>query len=172
MPPRTIDDLGVAVSTRYAEDQKRYDSSLIKESHAIPPQTSIEVTLPLSPSELDTLIQTAPLQLAWGSFLAPAFYAEQRKKLFTYQSIPSLGSEDRLESQTQKIQTKLHLIEEKVQKDKEEADKDPQKRRQLQQSLDQEEREKKILINLLNTIALLDKLIVDINSRRSQYHKG
>ena len=172
MPPRTIDNLGMDVSTRYAEDQKQLDSSLIKESHVIPAQTSIEVTLPFNPSEIDILIHANPLQLAWASFLAPAFYAEQRKRLFTFQSIPSLGSEDRMESQAQKIQTKIHLIEEKVQKDKEESEKDPNKKRQQQQNLELEEKEKKILTNLLNTIAVLDKLIVDINSRRSQYHKG
>lgn len=167
MPPRTIDNLGMDVSTRYAEDQKILDKSLIKEARAIPHQAAeIEVTTPFYPSELETLLRFSPQQSSWASFIPPAMYYEQKKRLFTFQSIPSLGSEDKKESQAQKILTKLQLLEEK------QEDKDQKKKRPRQISLEEEEKEKKILTKLLQTIALLDKLIIDINSRRSQYQKG
>ena len=171
MPPRTIDNLGVEVSTRYAEDQKMLDEMLIKEARAIPIQTEIEVTAPFLPSELESLLQAQPLYISWASFTAPAYYFEQRNRLFTYQLIPSMGSEDKKESQVQKILAKLRSIaEKKTEKDKEEKDK--RQKYEEERALEEEEKEKKVLTSLLDTIVFYDKLIIDINSRRSQYQKG
>src|SRR5579863_7976964 len=127
MPPRTIDNLGMDVSTRYAEDQKILDQSIIKEARNIPLQTEIDVTAPFFPSELEGLLHMSPLHSSWASFIAPALYYEQRKKLFTFQSIPSLGSEDKKESQTQKILTKLQLLEKQQQTKDANEEKDQKK---------------------------------------------
>ncbi len=171
MPPRTIDNLGVEVSTRYAEDKQVFDETLVKEARAIPVQTEIEVTTPFLPSELESLLQAQPTYITWASFSAPAYYFEQRKRLFTFQLIPSMGSEDKKESQAQKILAKLQsLAEEKGAKDKEKKDK--RKKYEEERALEEEEKEKKILTSLLDTIVLFDKLIIEINSRRSQYQKG
>lgn len=171
MPPRTIDNLGVEVSTRYAEDKEILDETLIKEARAIPIQTGIEVTTPFFPSEIEALLHLQPTNITWASFFAPSYYFEQRKRLFTFQLIPSMGSEDKKESQALKILSKLRsMAEERVQKEKEE--KDRRKRYQEERVLEEEEREKKILTSLLNTIAIFDKLLIEINSRRSQYQKG
>ncbi len=71
MPPRTIDNLGVEVSTRYAEDKKVYDESLIKEARGIPSQTEIEVTAPSFSSEMEELLHAQPAYITWASFLPP-----------------------------------------------------------------------------------------------------
>ncbi len=171
MPPRTIDNLGVEVSTRYAEDKRTLDETLIKEARAIPVQTEIEVTTPFFPSEVDALLHFQSTGLTWASFVPPVRYFEQRKRLFTYQLIPSMGSEDKKESQTLRILAKLRSMEEeRIEKEKEEKD----KRHQYEEErvLEEEEKEKKILTSLLDIIALFDKLIIEINSRRSQYQKG
>jgi len=171
MPPRTIDNLGVDVSTRYAEDKRALDETLIKESHTIPVQTEIEVTMPFFPSEVEALLHIQPTHVAWAFFSAPAFYFEQRKRLFTYQLIPSMGSEDKKESQALKILAKLKsMAEERAQRDK--GEKDKRQRYEEEREIEEEEKEKKILTSLLNSIALFDKLIIEINSRRSQYQKG
>lgn len=171
MPPRTIDNLGVDVSTRYAEDRKTMDESIIKEARGVSVQTEIEVSTPYLPSELDALLHALPTYVTWASFIPPAYYFEQRKRLFTYQLIPSMGSEDKKESQAQKILAKLRsMTEEKTEKDKEEKDK--RERYKEERILEEEEKEKKVLTSLLDTIAIYDKLIIDINSRRSQYQKG
>ncbi len=169
MPPRTIDNLGVEVSTRYAEDRKVLDETLVKESRTIPTQTTIDVTAPFLPSEIEMLLKAEPTYLTWAFFIPPARYFEQRKRLFTYQLIPSMGSEDKKESQAQRILAKLQSVE-KTDKDKEEKDK--RKRYEQERVLEEEEKEKKVLTSLLTTIAFYDKLIIDINSRRSQYQKG
>lgn len=170
-PPRTIDNLGVDVSTRYAEDRKTLDESIVREGRAVSIQTEIEVSVPFLPSEVEALLQAQPTYVTWAFFNAPAYYFEQRKRLFTYQLIPSMGSEDKKESQAQKILAKLRsMTEEKTEKDKEEKDK--RERYKEERVLEEEEKEKKVLTSLLDTIAFFDKLIIDINSRRSQYQKG
>ncbi|MBS0603862.1 MAG: DUF5399 family protein [Verrucomicrobia bacterium] len=171
MPPRTIDNLGVEVSTRYAEDKKILDETFIKESRAIPSQTQIDVTTPFVSEELESLLHLQPTGITWASFIPPSKYFEQRKLLFTFQLIPSMGSEDKKESQALKILAKLKsLAEKRVEREKEHQDK--KQRYEDERALEEEEKEKKILTSLLDTIALFDKLIVEINSRRSQYQKG
>lgn len=171
MPPRTIDNLGVEVSTRYAEDQKILDESLIKEAPHIPSQTQIEVTTPYLTPELEIILQLQPSNIPWALFVAPAKYFEQRKMLFTYQLMPSMGSEDKKESQAVKILAKLKSQAEK-REEKPKEEKDKRKRYEEEREIEEEEREKNVLTSLLNTIALFDKIIIEINSRRSQYQKG
>ncbi len=174
MPPRTIDNLGVDVSTRYAEDQKTLDTKLIKEARSVQGQAIVDVTTPAFSSELDALLQSEHVQVPWALFTAPLGYNEQKRRLFTFQVIPSLGSEDRQESKAQKILAKLKTLSEKKLKRREEGEEEKEKEREAEQEneYDEMEREKKILISLLDTISQLDKLMVDINSRRSQYQKG
>jgi hypothetical protein len=157
MPPRTIDNLGVEVSTRYAEDKQVLDETMVKGARAISVQTVISVTAPSFPSEVEALLHIERTHLPWANFVPPEHYFEQRKQLFTFQLIPSLGSEDKKESQSLKILSKLRsMAEEAAQTGKPE----------------EEGRDKKILTSLLNTIAIYDKLIIETNSKRGQYHKG
>lgn len=175
MPPRTIDNLGMDVSTRYAEDQKILDKTLIKEGQVVTGQTQIDVTIPFFPSEIDTLLHGTLLQKSWAFFFPPALYFEQRKRLFTFQSVPSLGSEDKQASQVDKILAQLEMLELKKVKERREGKGQGQHHQEQEEEaavLQEEEKEKKILTTLLQTIAFIDKLCVDINSRRSQYQKG
>jgi hypothetical protein len=168
MPPRTIDNLGVEVSTRYAEDKQILDETLVKESRSIPMQTEIMVTAPSFSSEMEALLHGQLTHITWASFIAPAYYFEQRKRLFTYQLIPSMGSDDKKESQALKILSKLHSLSDEYDQEK----KDKRQQYEEEKALEEGEREKKILTSLLNTIAFFDKLIIEINSRKSQYQKG
>ncbi len=166
MPPLTIDNLGSDASNRYAEDQKAFEPGLIREAHAIPVETQIEVTTPGFPSELEALLQAAPTHLVWASFSPPGQYFEQKKRLFTYLLIPSMGSEEKQESQSQKI---LSMLLSKVE---EKGEMDKRGQYLAQQEQEQQEKEKNTLTSLLKTIAVFDKLMIDINSRRGQYQKG
>lgn len=170
MPPRTIDNLGVDVSTRYAEDKKNYDEKIIKEARGIPMQAEIDVTIPSFSSEVETLLGARERDIFWADFYAPPKYNEQKKRLFRHQLIPSLGSEDKKETQSKRLMDVVERAKEKAERDKEKK-KQPQIWEE-QKELESEEREKKILLNLLNRLSLLDKYLVDINSRRSQYQKG
>lgn len=169
--PRTIDNLGVEVSTRYAEDKAILDEALVREAQGIPIQAGIEVTAPSFPSEVEALLHIQPTHVTWASFIAPPHYFEQRKRLFTFQLIPAMGSEDKKESQALKILSKLRAREDELIK-KEAPEGDKRLRYEKEREIEDEQREQKALTSLLNTIALFDKLIIEINSRRSQYQKG
>jgi len=172
MPPRTIDNLGVEVSTRYAQDQKQLDQKLIKESRGISTQTEIDVTMPSFSSELEALLQLQARTLPWADFYAPDKYNEQKKRLFTFQAVPSLGTEDKKESQAQKILAKIKALAEKREKEKDKEREGKQRKWEMDREIEEEEKEKDILIALFHLVATLDKYIIDINSRRGQYQKG
>ena len=167
MPPRTIDNLGVDVSTRYAADQKLIDPKSIKDSRGIPAQTEIDVFSPTYPSEIEALTHLSTTQSAWAEFFMPSGFLEQRKRIFTFLIIPSLGSDEKRESQALKILAKLKALSDKT----EEL---PLQKRSWQEQKESEEREKekKTFITLLDTISSLDKYLIEINARRTQYQKG
>ena len=173
MAPRTIDNLGPEASQTYAERKEAFDDTLIKESQSpsLSTKTRIEVTTPSFTAELDTLLNSQPSGITWASLPPPRGYYEQRNKLFTTQLIPSIGSEERRESQMQKILTKIKsTTEQRTLKQKELKS----KREQYEQErlLEEEENEKNVLTSLLEKITQFDKQIIEINSRRTQYQKG
>lgn len=169
MEKKTIDNLGPEVSSRYAEDKKFYDATLIKDARAIPKQAEIDVTLPSYPNELDQLLETTRRHTLWAEFPLPAKFHEQKKQLFTQQVIPSLGSSDRKEALVVRIK-------ETVAKNQGKKELAKQENRTLswedERELQQEEREQDTLVSLFNRVGDLERTFIDINSRRSQYHKG
>jgi hypothetical protein len=170
MPSRTIDNLGVDTSTRWAQDQAILDTSLIREAGAIPTQTQIDVSLPGFPTEWEALFGAVKRQITWADFFAPKGYFEQRKKLFTFQIIPLLGSEERKEAQIDRI--KARGRREKEEGKEEEKEKRREYAWEKQKEEEEEEREKNILLKLLDSLHSLDRFLIDINSRRTQYQKG
>ncbi|NGX59600.1 MAG: hypothetical protein KR126chlam3_00753 [Chlamydiae bacterium] len=154
---RTIDNLGVEISTRYAEDRELYDESLIKDARLIPAQTRITTTVPSYTSEFELLFELGKRRALWALFRAPPNYYVYRRRLFAEQIIPDLGSPDLQESQLERLEA---LGEEEKERHKEPRDEE------------EIEKEKKILKKLLQNVLLFDQLLIDINSRRSQYQKG
>ncbi|PWU14244.1 MAG: hypothetical protein C5B45_04695 [Chlamydiae bacterium] len=168
MPPRTIDNLGIEVSTRYAEDLRELDQKLLIEARGIQEQAEIEITHPFFLTELEILLEPQKQQ-TWATFTPPKGYFEQKKRFFMFQLIPSLGSEEKHETQTQKIVSLKTFSRRK-------RDNQQQEEGQGSDHSDPEEeyheKEKKILVSVLQTIMHLDKEIQEINARRGQYHKG
>ncbi len=164
---RTIDNLGVDISTRYAQDQKELDQTHLRESKAIPAQTEIEALTPSFPSEIELLFGLDKRNMTWASFFMPFGYSDQKKRLFSHHIIPELGSEDQKEAQIGKITNFLPVDE--VQEDKEKNKKEAW---QVQREKEEKEKEKKILLTLLNSIASLDKFLMDVNAKRNQFQRG
>ena len=95
----------------------------------------------------------------------------QKMRLFTYQAIPSLGSEEFLSSQMQKIRDKVALNKEDRMKRREEG-RGAEFAWEDEREEEEEQRESKTLIALLEYVHVLDILMAQINARRSQYSKG
>jgi hypothetical protein len=166
MPPRTIDNLGADASNRYASDQQYYDQKIIKESQSVTAQSQIEVTLPSFMSEWEGLFELRRRNLPWADFQAPARYAEQKRRLFTDHILPALSSEEMIDTQIERVKSR-------AKKDKE-RNKEKRLAERWEEEIEEkdEEKEKNTLLLLLNCINLLDKALIEANSRRNQYQKG
>ena len=169
--PKTIDNLGLGPSVRWAQDQEFIDNSLAKESPFVSSQTTIDVASPFFLSEFDLLFQTKKRFAPWSFFLSPLGYQSQTMRLFTHQVIPSLGSEELLSAQMQKIQDKISSSK-KLRAQRRKEGKGPEYDWEDERENEEEEQESKTLLNLLEYINTLDTWISEINARRSQYSKG
>jgi len=168
---RTIDNLGVDSSTRYAEDQQRLDPNFVKELRRPPVQPQVDVTEAFYSSELDALLETHELALPWATFQAPKGYFEQTKGLFAVQLMSILGSDEKLEAEMERIEANIRNLMVNRKKKEDEKEGDVMKWEAGQEEED-EEKEKESLLSLLQCITLLDRLLSDINGRRNQYQKG
>ena len=152
--PRTIDNLGVEASIRYATDKERLDARLIEDSKWVPRQIEVSVVKPYIPSEFDKLFGAKP-SLQWALFSAPPAFEAQPRALFSYQVAPSLGSTEKLETDLEKLEALESTIEKEESQDRQ-----------------QKEKERKRLVALLKCLGKLDKNLSFINSRRNQYQRG
>lgn len=157
--PRTIDNLGIETSSRYARDKSTLDTKLIEESRFIPLKTEISVVKPYLSTEFEEYLMPDKLIL-WGSFEPPPQYLASAS-LFSYQLIPSLGGYEKQEADTEK----LEALEDTINKQFKDGKKD-------QQQGQEEEKERKTLLTLLKTLEKLDRNLSFVNARRNQYQRG
>lgn len=157
--PRTIDNLGVETSSRYARDKATLDTKLIEESRFIPLKTEVSVVRPYLPTELEEYLMPDKLTI-WASFAPPPELFTQTKPLFSYQLIPSLGGYEKQEADTDK----LEALEDTLNKSFKERGGGGQEQ--------QEEKERKTLLTLLQVIGKLDRALTLVNARRNQYQRG
>ncbi|MBI3211427.1 MAG: DUF5399 family protein [Simkania negevensis] len=171
MEAKPIYDLGVETSIRWAQDQKYLDKSIIEESRFVTKQARIDVSLPFFKSEFDLLFQLKKRYRQWADFLPPKGFYEQRMRIFTFQVAPSLGSEDLQQVQLGKIKEKL-TDEKKKREEKKAQGEGAEYPWQEEREDRDEEKEAETLVDLLEYIIKMDKLLMDIQSKRSQYSKG
>ncbi|HSX12576.1 MAG TPA: DUF5399 family protein [Rhabdochlamydiaceae bacterium] len=166
---RTIDNLGLDISTRYALDKEQVDETYIKEARAILTQAQIDVTVPSYTSEFEHLFGLGRSNAPWADFFAPMGFYEQKKRLFSQRLIPALGTMDKTEAELQRISTLGKVMRKEEEEEKEE--KQPQTAEEELEA-NEKEKERKILVTLLKQLQTFDQYLIDINSRRSQYQKG
>lgn len=159
---KIISDLGIEVSTRYAEDRERFDETIIREARSIPIQTQIEVTAPIYPMELDVLFGVDKRNITWADFPPPDKFQVQKRRLFTDQLIPSLGTSESRASQIERI---MLMSPKNISSEKE-----PSWEEKIE--LNAEEKEKSVLKNFFTDVEILNKLIVEYKSLSMQYQKG
>ena len=156
--PRTIDNLGLDASIRYAKDKELFEARFIEESQIVSRKTEIPVSRPYIPSEFDKMFSAAKT-LIWASFSPPPEPLTTANTLFSYQLIPSLGTYEQTEDTEQLLEDALQRRRDS---DQEQSDREKQ----------QEEREKQLIKDLLACIKKIDKSLNLINSRRNQYQRG
>lgn len=159
--PRTIDNLGIETSSRYARDKELQDTKLIEDSRFIPTKTEVSVLKPYVSLELQEYLLPTSLTL-WASFEPPPAALFSGRPLFSHTLIPSLGGAEKQEEDMDK----LEALEDTLSKPFKDG------RGQDQREQQEEEKERKILMELMKTIRKLDRTLEMINSRRNQYQRG
>jgi hypothetical protein len=160
--PRTIDNLGVDASVRYAKDQELYEARYIEEARLIPQKTEVSVAKPYVPSEFDQFFSVGRT-VSWALFSPPPNYYAGDKALFSYLLIPSLGDYEKLEAGSDKIESLQGVLDQEKEGSGQSFDEGEK---------DGEERERKTIAALFECIGKLNKALVLINSRRNQYQRG
>lgn len=150
--PKTVANLPLDVSIRWAEDQKLLEQSkpILEESSLISQHAKTEVILPLAPSQIDLLLNTGRLHPTWALFQMPKGFALQARRLFKSELVSFLGSDEQQDALISRI--------EGIQGDSEDQD--------------TWEQEKNWLLNVLKLMSTLNKDLIDIISRCRQYQKG
>lgn len=162
--PRTIDDLGVETSVRYAHD-KAIDLRLIDESKWLPKNLEISVTEPYVPSDFDQMFASDRIN-QWASFVAPPNYGTQTRTLFSYQLVPSLGTYEKQESDMEKLAALKDVLNKQRQPKKQSG------QPFFEEDDEKEEEERQTLLTLFKCIEVLDKSLAFINAKRNQYQRG
>ncbi len=169
--PRTIDNLGLDTSVRFAQDQKYYDHTITTESSYVSGQTEIDVLSPYFTTAFDSVFQMSMRHKPWAFFSPPKGYSNQKMRLFTFQAIPSMGIEELQNSNLEKIRDFSEQLK-KSKNSKKRGYNNGEETGKKEQEKEDTLNESKTLLNLLEYIAELDKLLQIINSRRTQYTKG
>jgi len=168
---KTVDNLGIEPSIRWALDQERVDPSIVKEAPFVSKQTVIDVATPTFVSEFDLLFQTRQRFIPWASFSAPPGYHLQTMRIFTHQVVPSIGPEKLLTAQIQKIRDKISSRKKARLKRSSEGKKFTYPWEEEREK-EEEQRESQTLIHLLEYLNASDAILGQINARRNQYSKG
>ena len=171
MSTRTLDNLGIEVSSRYARDKQLLDSHLLSEAGLVSQKTESIAYKPYASAEFDqrfffAMRTTSHLAL----FQPPANYFQGGSNLFSYQLIPSLGDDEQQEADLEK----LTLWKEERKKRRNQA-----KHRAAPSLLEDEEfddpndeKQEQVLVTLLECIARLNRDLLLAISCRNQYQRG
>ncbi len=147
--PKTVSNLPVDVSVRWAEDQKLLEQTrpYLAESMGITQHAVKDVSTPAVFSEIELLLGTLHIHPTWASFQMPLGYNEQRRRLFTSQLAPFIGTDEQQDLLIQRVEASGEEGEE-------------------------EKRRKETVLKLLKLVHSLDRDLKEIISRCRQYQKG
>ena len=162
---KTIDNLGVDISSQYARTQGETKEDLIKESGIASISAKIDVTKPAYRSEYDMILGTRQRYKGWALFPFPSNIAASSLRVFTSHLLPAIRADEfgLLEMD------RLRAHQEKKRKDKK-----TKTSYNYEETIEDEEEEKEssTLMGFIEEVQQLDKNLIAINGRRNQYQKG
>jgi len=156
--PKTIDNLGVDSSSRYAKDQATIDRKFLEDARNIPLKTEISVLKPYLPTEFEHYLSSGKTVL-WSAFDEPPI--PSHTNLFSHELSPSLGGAQKMKTNTDK----LEAMEETITRSFKEGKQD-------HLSFQNTEKERKIVLSLVTTVRSLNRLLTTTNARRNQLQRG
>lgn len=166
---KTIDDLGFQTYVQFEENRKYFDEEFISQAKDVASLTTTDVFEPLIVTEYQILFELNLKGGIWSVMPPPKHYNDQKGRLFTYQLAPKLGPYDLIELQ-------MSRIEEKRKEEKERYNEDKKRDKSLswesEQEIKQIDKEASTLIQMMQNIQVLNKIMEQINSERYRYSKG
>lgn len=158
-----ISDLGIEASIRFAEDQQKLDPKYIIDPAIVRPNAEIDVTIPVYQSEYSQLFRIGT-QISYATFEMPANFLNQKKRLFTTQLAPSLGPAELHESKIDKVRS--------VKIDQLPATNAYDFAWQAERERTDRETEQTKVLDMLETIHLFNRYLLEVKARIGQYKKG
>ncbi|HSX04229.1 MAG TPA: DUF5399 family protein [Rhabdochlamydiaceae bacterium] len=157
----TIDQLGIEAHRRYAFDQETLDTAYITESPLVPQHSEITGTSAIYSSKWEELFEVHLKNIPWAAFSPPPKYFRQRNRFFSHALIPGILWSDEDEN------------EEDEERDNERKKQNESMRNIINAiSCRRIKGEESALLNLIESVKLLNSLLREINSRKLQYQKG
>lgn len=168
MKPVTLDQIGIEIHERYARDQQVLDKAFVEEAA---PHSEVMATSSIFASEWDKLFSYSTRNVPWASFVFPPFsFLSKKRSVFVSSVLPSLEEDEQQDHQ------KGESDEEHEDENKRSLFAEIRARLLCVQaadlSKDQLERERSILLRLLESVEELNELLKEIQSRKLQYQKG
>ncbi len=156
--PKTIDNLGIDSHNAYALKEDFFDPDIIQYS-SISNNTDVIISSDQLNTELNKILGIDQKNQSFANFVEPQDLTFAKKELFSTYIIPSLGTDERKLDRKNKIKKKKKFKKAKL-KLKEQIEEE------------KEEEEKESLISFFNCLDIMEKDLIEINAKRSQYHKG
>ncbi len=157
----TVDQIGIEAHKRYAVDQETLDTVYITDSSMIPRHLEMAGTSSIYSSKWEELFEVHLKNIPWAAFSPPPKYYVQRNRFFSHALIPGIlwsndeeqdedeGHEEERKKQNETLKTLMETIAVRRIKENETA-----------------------LLNLVESVKILNSLLKEINSRKIQYQKG
>jgi hypothetical protein len=161
----TIDNFDIKIHERYAQDQIALDKTFIVEPSLISQHFEITGTSSIYASKWEELFELGIRNIPWAAFTPPPRYQKQAKRFFSYRILPTIFVDDEEqdeEEQESEEKKRGREILKKAHAAKKGASEDPFLF----------ERDKTTIINLLQSVLHLNKLLTQVYARKLQYQKG
>lgn len=165
----TIDNFDIKIHERYAQDQVALDKTFIVESALLSAHFEITGTSSIYSSKWEELFELNIRNIPWAAFTPPPRYHKQAKRFFSYRILPTIYVEDEDEETGEEQQ---HEESEEKKRAKEILKKAHSAKKGASEDPYLFERDKSTIINLLQSVVHLNKLLTQVYSRKLQYQKG
>ncbi|MBM3207180.1 MAG: hypothetical protein FJZ57_01040 [Chlamydiae bacterium] len=175
--PVTIASLDITAHKRYAVDQEMLDPTFIIEPQFIAPHSEITGTSSIYASKWEELFEIHKRSTTWAHFEPPPSYFHQSNRFFSYCLLPNFYvemSEEKTEEDTSPQSLSEIFADKKLKKISKQELIDLislNKTSDYANSLSLEN-DKQIILSLLDSIEIINKMISQVHSKKLQYQKG
>lgn len=174
--PVTFDSIDITVHNRYAKDQETLDPIFLTEPQMIAPHSEITGTSSIFSSKWAELFDIYKPNISWAHFSPPEMYYSQSNRFFSYCLLPDLYWDMEDEEEKEKKEPVAEILF-SFQRKKRPSKKEILSLLSVMQKEDGTsllyfEKDKGTIVNLIDAIEKLNKLLAHVQSRKLQYQKG